>query len=341
MNHISINPNSNFNSLAGSNQPDNISEEYLIYRRAWEENPRNFILHDLPLDLDIEASSVCNLRCTFCDKQLFVQDEQMGKMSFDTFKHILDQFSPKKGKRLWGMKLSYRGEPLTNKEIPKMVKYAKDRGVLDIYFNTNGMLLTEDVSRDLIEAHLDRISISIDGTNAEEYEKVRIGANFDTVVSNIKRLRELREEYGVTYPKIRIQTVKLPELDLEKYVNTWKVYADEVAALEYTDESVRVTDIEEKWACPQLWQRMTIEWDGYVYGCNNDDLKGICLGNALERTIYDCWHDERLMEIRKCHMKGKSHEVNDCNGCPWRTAQIKKEQNKSNEEKGYVDQKRN
>ena len=325
MSNIEVTPNSNFNSLAGSNQPEDASEEYLAYREAWIKNPKEFILSDLPLDLDVEASSLCNLRCTFCDRQPLVENNQLGLMSFETYKNILDQFSPEEGKRLCSMKLSYRGEPLTNKNIPRMVKYAKDKGVLDIYFNTNGMLLTEEISRALIDAHLDRISFSIDGTNAEEYEQVRVGAKFDTVVSNIKKLRELREEYHVAYPKIRIQTVKLPGLDLDKYANTWKEYADEVAALEYTDESKRVLGIVENWACPQLWQRMTIEWDGTVLGCNNDDLRGICLGNANERSIYDCWHDERLMEIRKLHGEGKSHEVNDCNGCPWRTAQIVKD----------------
>lgn len=328
MGKIEVTPNSNFNSLAGSNRPENASEEYLAYRKAWMDNPQNFIVDDLPLDLDIEASSLCNLKCTFCDRRPLVEKNQLGNMSFETYRHILDQFAPEKGKRLCSMKLSYRGEPLMNKAIPDMVKYAKDRGVLDIYFNTNGMLLTEEMSRALIMAHLDRISVSIDGTNAEEYEKVRVGAKFDVVVSNIQKLRKLREEYQVTYPKIRIQTVKLPGLDLNKYVNTWEKYADEVAALEYTDESVRVTGLKGNWACPQLWQRMTIEWDGSVFGCNNDDLRGIYLGNAKERSIYDCWHDDNLMRIRKLHMEGKSHEIIDCDGCPWRTAQMRKDAGK-------------
>ena len=326
MKSIEVVPNSNFNSLIGNNLPDNASEEYLAYRKAWEDNPPNFILADLPLDLDIEASSLCNLKCTFCDRQPLVEKNQLGNMSFETYRHILDQFAPENGKRLCSMKLSYRGEPLMNKAVPEMVKYAKDKGVLDIYFNTNGMLLTEEISKALIEAHLDRISFSIDGTNAEEYERVRVGAKFDVVVSNIRKLRKLREAYQVNYPKIRIQTVKLPGLDLDKYVETWKKYADEVAALEYTDESKRVQGIEGNWACPQLWQRMTIEWNGDVFGCNNDDLRGIYLGNVKERSIYECWHDDNLMRIRQLHRDGNSHEVNDCNGCPWRTAQMRKEE---------------
>lgn len=325
MAQITIKPNSNFESLAGNNQPENVSKEYLQYREAWMKYPKNFHLREIPLHLDIEASSLCNLRCTFCDKLPLLQKNQLGNLSFETFKKVMDQFSEGADKRLWGLKLSYRGEPLINKDVPQMVQYAKERGVLDVYFNTNGMLLTEDVSRKLILAHLDRISISIDGVNAKEYEAVRVGAKLDVVLENIQTLKRLREEYQVSYPKIRIQTVKLPNLDLEKYVNTWKVYADEVAAVDFKDESCRNTELRGNWACPQLWQRMTIEWDGTIFGCNNDDVRGICLGNVNERSIYDCWHDERLKQIRQLHTEGKSHEVEDCNGCPWRTAQMKKE----------------
>lgn len=321
---ITVNPNSNFESLVGNNQPDNASKEYLEYRQAWIQYPKEFYLRELPLHLDIEASSLCNLRCTFCDKLPLLQKNQLGNMELDVFKKIIDQFSAEPDKKLWGLKLSYRGEPLLNKDVPKMVKYAKERGVLDIYFNTNGMLLTKEISRELILAHLDRISISIDGTNSEEYEAVRIGAKLSTVLNNIQILKNLREEYNVTYPKIRIQTVKLPGIDLDKYVNTWKGYADEVAAIDFKDESCRNTELRGDWACPQLWQRMTIEWNGEIFGCNNDDLRGIYLGNVNERLIYSCWHDEKLMKIRELHMKGQSHEVNDCNGCPWRTAQISK-----------------
>lgn len=328
MAHMTVKPNSNFTSLSGSNQPDDASEEYKEYREAWMQYPKKFYLRSLPLHLDIEASSLCNLRCTFCDKLPLLKKDQLGNLAFDTFKGVMDQFSAEPDKRLWGLKLSYRGEPLINRDVPRMVKYAKERGVLDIYFNTNGMLLTEEVSRELILAGLDRISVSIDGTNAQEYEAVRVGAKLDTVLANIQALRKLKEEYQAAYPKIRIQTVKLPGLDLESYVDTWKAYADEVAAVDFKDESFRNTGLRGDWACPQLWQRLTIEWDGTVFGCNNDDLRGICLGNVKERSIYDCWHDERLMEIRKLHMEGKSHEVEACNGCPWRTAQIGKDKSR-------------
>lgn len=323
MSNVTIKPNSNFTSLKGNNQPENISEEYLFYRKCWNELPKSFTLRDLPLHLDIEASSKCNLRCTFCDKLPLLKKGQFGNMDFELFKHIIDQFDEKH--KLWGLKLSYRGEPLINPLLPDMVQYAKEHGVLDVYFNTNAMLLDESMSKKLIKAHLDRISISIDGTEKAEYERVRLGADFDKLIHNLENLIKLKHKYHTTFPKIRIQTVKFPETNADAYVKKWEKYGDEIAMVDYKDESVRNMDLRGNWACPQLWQRLTIEWDGAVFGCNNDDLRGMYLGNSNECSIYDCWHDERLMGIRELHMQGLSHKVEDCNGCPWRTAQMKKD----------------
>ena len=106
---------------------------------------------------------------------------------------------------LCGMKLSYRGEPLLHPRIADMVAYAKDHGVLDIYFNTNAMLLTEKKAKALIAARLNRISISVEGTDPVAFERERVGARFEKIKENVGRLKRLREEAGTEFPKIRIQ----------------------------------------------------------------------------------------------------------------------------------------
>ena len=322
MSDIKVTPNSNFTSLIGSAFPVIQTEEFQEYRRCWIENPKSFVLRNMPMHLDIEASSRCNLRCSFCDKLPNLKSGQLGNIDLALFKHIIDQFD--QSNRLWGLKLSYRGEPLINREVPDMVRYAKEHGVLDVYFNTNGLLMDENMCRKLIDAHLDRVSISIDGINAQEYESVRIGGKFSILMENLNSLKTIKKECGVDYPRIRIQTVRFPSTDADAYRGRWQDYADEIAMVDYKDESMRNESLRGAWACPQLWQRLTIEWDGTVLGCNNDDPRNINLGNARERSIFDCWHDARLMGIRERHKQGKSHEVRDCNGCPWRTAQFDK-----------------
>ncbi len=64
---------------------------------------------------------------------------------------------------LYGAKFNVRGEPLLHKEIDKIVYYAKKKGLIDVYFNANALLLNEEMCKRLIDSRLDRISISIEG----------------------------------------------------------------------------------------------------------------------------------------------------------------------------------
>ncbi|MBP7527605.1 MAG: radical SAM protein [Syntrophorhabdaceae bacterium] len=314
--------NANFTSLSGSSVPQESTPEYAEYRRCWLNNPAGFILRDFPMHLDIEITNRCNLRCTFCDKLPLLTKDQMGDMEIELFKKIIDE--GEKG-RLWGVKLSYRGEPLLHPQVAEMVAYAKSKGVLDIYMNTNGMLLSEEMSLKLMDAGLDRISVSVDGTDAVVFERERRGAKYDRILKNVETLMALREERGYPNPKVRVQTVRLPGLDMEDYTRFWSSRCDEVGAVDFKEVIERNIDIvKDDWACPQLWQRMTIEWDGTIMACNNDDFRLLSPGNVRTRTVFSSWQDPLVQEARGRHRAGRSHEVAACKGCPWRTTQILK-----------------
>ena len=58
------------------------------------------------------------------------------------------------------------GEPMLVKNLPKMVRYLKDRGTY-VLFNTNGTVLNERNGRALIDAGLDELRVSLDAANAQ------------------------------------------------------------------------------------------------------------------------------------------------------------------------------
>ena len=60
------------------------------------------------------------------------------------------------------------GEPMLVKNLPRMVRYLKDRGTY-VLFNTNGTVLNERNGRALIEAELDELRVSFDAANAKSY----------------------------------------------------------------------------------------------------------------------------------------------------------------------------
>ncbi len=323
---VNIQPNANFHSLGGTSAPERQSEEYMEYRRCWTEYPSNFVLRDFPIHLDIEITSRCNLSCPFCDRQPLLAKKELGDIELGLYKKIVDEARDNK---LWGLKLSYRGEPLLHKDVVEMVAYAKKNRILDVYFNTNGMLLNERICKRLIDAGLDRISISIEGTEASAYEKMRIGGKFDAVIRNIDMLMELKKKMNVSHPKVRVQSVNYAGFDMDEYRRFWLRHSDEVAMLDFTDMTNRKKGLSHGWACPQLWQRMTIHWDGPILPCNNDYDCLLVVGNVKDRTVRECWHDKGLAAIRSLHREGRSCEVKACDGCPWRAAQIQKSEVKS------------
>ncbi len=319
-----IEVNANFHIIGGKSILNRNDPVFREYRSKWEEWPRNFHTGEFPLHLDVEASSVCNLRCEFCETNYDKVGTKYGYMEFDVFKKVIDEGSEN---GLYAIKLNSgaRGEPLLHKNIVKMVEYAKKKRIIDVYMNTNAVLLTRDIGRKLIDAGLDRISISFEGTEPEIYEKYRVGAKFEKVRRNILEFIELRNSLN-SGTKIRMQTVATPEIQacIKEYGEYWSRLVDEVAFIDFKDYGAKRKDLVSDWACPYIWQRMMITWEGTISVCGFDYTDNHKLGNVKKDSIVEAWKGEKMEHIRKLHRAGKSHEIPLCNGCPFRTTEILK-----------------
>ena len=113
-------------------------------------------------------------------------------------------------------------EPTMNPYLPELVKvaakYTKQIGLV-----SNGTLLSEELSRQLIENGLNWFAISLDDHRKEKYNQIRIGAELEKVVANIDTLVKLRD---TQYPDISIVTHKIvfaedTLADLKDYVYTF------------------------------------------------------------------------------------------------------------------------
>jgi radical SAM protein with 4Fe4S-binding SPASM domain len=210
-----------------------------------------------------------------------------------------------------------------------MIAYAKKKGLIDVYFNTNATLLTEEISKKLLDAGLDRISFSVDGLK-DIYDRNRPGIDFWQIIRNIDAFCNIQKK-GKYNTKIRIQTVNLPNIDLKKYKDFWKSFwwirsFDEVAAIDYKEMSGRRNNLEGEWVCPQPWQRTSILYDGNILPCNHDDRQCACLGNVEDISIRKAWHGPGMQLIREAQRKNKGHFISACDGCYLRTNEILKKQ---------------
>lgn len=306
---------------------ENQTLEYSKYRNKWNENPKKYIVGDFPIHLDFESTTACNLKCFMCF-QSYDAPKHLS-MDIEIFKNVIDE-GVKMG--LCSIKLQYRGEPLLYPNIVEMVKYAKKQGIIEVMFNTNATLLTEEKSRDFIEAGLDKIICSVDGCNEEIYENVRIGAKFTNVLENIKNMQRLKKETGSARPVVRVQMVDTPRNhhQIDQYIKFWGKIADHVAIEDMLDWDMaeeNYTPLED-FACAQLWQRLIILADGDVLPCcramrgGNEKLEVV--GNINENTISDIWGGEKLTRFRELHKNGESHKMRLCRLCGLRKSLIEK-----------------
>lgn len=148
-----------------------------------------------PVCLYLETTNRCNLLCTTCPRT-YEELEPPADMSFELFTSIVDQVEPLSRAVLHGV-----GEPMLVKNLPRMVRYLKDRGTY-VLFNTNGTVLNEKNGRALIAAGLDELRVSFDAANAESYRAVRGKNYFNRIVRNVRAFRALQEREGHDKPLV-------------------------------------------------------------------------------------------------------------------------------------------
>jgi len=157
-----------------------------------------------PVCLYLEVTNRCNLLCETCPRT-FEALEPPADMSWELFTRIVDQAPDVKRAVLHGV-----GEPMLVPELPRMIRYLKERGVY-VLFNTNGTLLREKRFRDLIESGLDELRVSLDAADATAYAQVRGRPFFDRIVRDVRRMREYQDEKGAQNPRISLWLTGLKE----------------------------------------------------------------------------------------------------------------------------------
>jgi radical SAM protein with 4Fe4S-binding SPASM domain len=207
--------------------------------------------------------------------------------------------------------LHHRGEPLLNPAIFDMIACAREAG-LRTRFHSNGTLLDEARARRLLDAGPDLVSFSVDGFAKEAYERIRVGARFETTVENIVRLVERRRSLGRDRPYVIVERIRFrqgdpPELAEDVRTLTRRFLeagVDEVIAKEeYTWAEEDAPELEgplRQAVCTFPWYSMVICWDGTVTPCPQDFRAHIVMGNAAQTPLREIWNGPAYRDLRRC-----------------------------------------
>jgi radical SAM protein with 4Fe4S-binding SPASM domain len=270
-----------------------------------------------PTRIHIEPTNVCNLDCLFCPYSR--QRRPKGYMGFELFQKIVDECQGH-DVRLW---LHFLGEPLLHRDLPRMVAYAKARGVPQVGFSTNGFFLTPELGAQLIEAGLDRLECSVDGVDPESYRQLRRSPDFQRVVGNLQGFLRRRRAMGAERPIVTIQFMKTPETlaSLPRALAFWRPqlgprdFLMTIEDLSFAGQMRGVRYEADRQPCKWLWQYAVILWNGDVVTCVSDYDGSRVMGNVRHHSLTAIWRSPAYEELRRLHLEKRFAAGGICAGC--------------------------
>jgi len=297
------------------------------------------ITEDRQIAIVIEATSACNLNCSFCgmhSKELSrlpqngaLSPKKITSIDVDLFQSIISKCAM--SRKLKILYLHGHGEPLLHAEIARLVSIAKHADVAEqIAIVTNGTVLTPSLLRRLVESGLDQIRVSLDLFSPEAYAIIK-GKNLALVVRrNLEDcLREIRSKKLPIRLSIECMNWKGGDSELTK--ETEKIVSHFAPIISETpDACIRIRD-EFGWLdqlgakgvpesrtvpCEQAFYIMLVHADGDISACCADSTKSLLIGNIREfASLVDIINSDRLFRIRESLLKQDYQEIEICRKC--------------------------
>jgi heme b synthase len=153
-----------------------------------------------------ETTRRCNLSCVHC--RASATDEQSDDLDTQTAYRLLDEIADiaKPIVILTG------GEPLLRKDIFDLAAYGTAKG-LRMVMAPNGTLITEPIARKLVESGIKRLSISLDGPDADSHDRFRgVPGAFEGALQGIEHIRTAGLEFQINTTITKTNLVHIPAI---------------------------------------------------------------------------------------------------------------------------------
>ena len=296
-------------------------------------------LYHYPTDLIVEVTNRCNLTCPVCVSGKNDLRRERRDLDIYLYKKLIEEI----GNNLLNIALFNYGEPFLHPEFIEIIHISKQTDAF-VLTCTNGMFLSDSNCNGIIDAGLDQIIISLDGTSDESIRAYRgANASYATIVEGIRLLVSTRNKRNSNTPKIVLQMIYMKST--QSLCDDFFALARELGVDEAFTKAVIVDlsnqdiawnilpDDKEKWhryianngiiehigsipdSCIYLYNHLTVLADGRVVPCCYDGRGEIVFGDLNNTTISEIWNGDIIREFRR-NFKVKAQSLLMCSMCP-------------------------
>lgn len=289
----------------------------------------------MPISIGIEPTTSCNLRCPECPSGLRSFTRPTGMLEETMFRNLIDQLKD----TLSYLTFYFQGEPYLHPKFLSLVKYASQQNIYTST-STNAHYLNDKQARDTVESGLDRLIISLDGTDQQTYQQYRVGGNIDKVLEGARNILKWREQLKSKTPYVVFQFLvvkpnehQVPEVQqLAKKMGVDNVLLKTAQIYDYEHGSDLIPTIDKYsrykksadgiWTiknqlldhCWKMWNSCVITWDGRVVPCCFDKDAHYTLGDLKKNTFEEIWRSDAYNDFRKMILNGRE-QIEICKNC--------------------------
>ena len=288
-----------------------------------------------PYMLQVEPTNVCNLRCPLCPTGRNELTREPRHMKLAEFQGLVDDME----RYLLLAILWDWGEPLLNRALPAMARYAARRDIRTVTSTNGHFFRDEEYMAELLTSGLTTLIVAVDSISPESYDVYRKEGMLDEVRSGVEGIVALKRR---TRSKTRIVVRTVVMRQNEHEIAATRSYARAIGADQFVVKTLNPacgsTSLDSEFVpdnpryrrlayrpgtmeripssapCARVWRMSNIFSNGDVAPCCYDFCGDMKVGNINERPFTEIWTSPEYRELRR-RIHTEKDTVERCRQC--------------------------